>query len=48
MTRPALQARLRQMDTDPIWLGPAEFGEAIARIRAQWIELTAGMDLQMG
>jgi tripartite-type tricarboxylate transporter receptor subunit TctC len=47
MERPALQARLRQMDTDPIWLGPADFGAAIERVRAKWIELTSGMDLQL-
>lgn len=47
MARPALQARLRQMDTDPIWLGPQDFGAAIERVRAKWIELTAGMDLQL-
>lgn len=47
MERPALQARLRQMDTDPIWLGPREFGAVIEQVRARWIEITTGMDLQM-
>ena len=41
MHRDALQARLRQMDTDPIWQGPEEFGATIARVRDIWI---AGLD----
>jgi len=48
MSRPALLARLRQLDTDPHWLGPREFGATIERVRARWIEITSGMDLQMG
>jgi tripartite-type tricarboxylate transporter receptor subunit TctC len=48
MERPALRERLVQLDTDPIWLGPEDFGRAIIRVRDKWIELTRGMDLQMG
>jgi tripartite-type tricarboxylate transporter receptor subunit TctC len=48
MERPALRQRLIQLDTDPLWLGPEEFGRAILRVRDKWIELTRGMDLQLG
>lgn len=48
MERPALRERLIQLDTDPIWLGPEEFGRVILRVRDKWIELTRGMDLQLG
>jgi tripartite-type tricarboxylate transporter receptor subunit TctC len=48
MERPALRERLMQLDTDPIWLGPEDFGRVIRRVRDKWIELTRGMDLQLG
>jgi tripartite-type tricarboxylate transporter receptor subunit TctC len=48
MERPALRQRLLDMDTDPVWLGPEDFGRAILRVRDRWIELTRGMDLQLG
>lgn len=47
MERPALRQRLLDMDTDPVWLGPEEFGRAILRVRDRWTELTRGMDLQL-
>ena len=48
MERPALRQRLLDMDTDPVWLGPEDFGRAILRVRDRWIEITRGMDLQLG
>ena len=48
MHREALRARLLAMDTDPVWLGPEDFGRAIIRVRDIWTELTRGMDLQLG
>lgn len=48
MERPALRERLIQLDTDPAWLGPEDFGRAILRVRDRWIEITRGMDLQLG
>ena len=48
MHREALRARLLAMDTDPVWLGPQDFGRAIIRVRDIWTELTRGMDLQLG
>jgi tripartite-type tricarboxylate transporter receptor subunit TctC len=48
MERPALRRRLQEMDTDPIWLGPEDFAATIARVQRNWIELTRGMDLQLG
>jgi tripartite-type tricarboxylate transporter receptor subunit TctC len=48
MERPALRQRLIQLDTDPVWLGPEDFGRAILRVRERWTELTRGMDLQLG
>lgn len=48
MHREALRARLVAMDTDPVWLGPEDFGAAILRVRDIWTELTRGMDLQLG
>lgn len=47
MERPALRQRLLELDTDPLWLGPEEFGAEIARVQAKWIEVTRGMDLQL-
>ena len=47
MHRDALRQRLIAMDTDPVWLGPEDFGAAILRIRDIWTELTRGMDLQL-
>jgi tripartite-type tricarboxylate transporter receptor subunit TctC len=48
MHREALRARLVAMDTDPVWLGPEDFGAVIIRVRDLWTELTRGMDLQLG
>ncbi len=48
MHREGLRQRLIAMDTDPVWLGPEDFGAAILRIRDIWTELTRGMDLQLG
>ncbi len=47
MHRPALRARLLAMDTDPVWLGPEDFGAVIVRVQDLWAELTRGMDLQL-
>ena len=47
MHRESLRQRLLAMDTDPVWLGPEDFGAAILRIRDIWTELTRGMDLQL-
>jgi tripartite-type tricarboxylate transporter receptor subunit TctC len=48
MARPALRRRLLELDTDPAWLGPEEFGAVIFRVQQNWIEITRGMDLQLG
>ncbi|MBY0336111.1 MAG: tripartite tricarboxylate transporter substrate binding protein [Acetobacteraceae bacterium] len=48
MAREALQRRLREIDTDPGWAGPEAFGREIATVRDRWIEITRGMDLQLG
>ena len=48
MERETIRARLRAMDTDPVWLGPQDFGNTIMRVRDIWTELTRGMDLQLG
>ncbi len=48
MHREAIRARLLSLDTNPIWLGPEDFGATIRRVRDLWIELTRGMDLQTG
>jgi tripartite-type tricarboxylate transporter receptor subunit TctC len=48
MARDTIQRRLRDMDTDPLWAGPAEFGAEIVRVRDRWVEITRGMDLQLG
>ncbi|MCS6892663.1 MAG: tripartite tricarboxylate transporter substrate binding protein [Rhodovarius sp.] len=48
MQRESILARLRQMDTDPLWLGPEDFAATIRRVRDIWTELTRGMDLQLG
>lgn len=47
MHREALRQRLIAIDTDPVWLGPEDFGATIVRIRDLWAELTRGMDLQL-
>ena len=47
MARPALRRRLLELDTDPAWLGPDEFGAVIRRVQGRWIEITRGMDLQL-
>ncbi len=48
MHRQAIRDRLLAMDTNPVWLGPEDFGAAIRRVRDIWTELTRGMDLQVG
>lgn len=48
MERPALRRRLLELDTDPAWLGPEDFAATILRVQQKWIELTRGMDLQLG